>query len=75
MKLNRSYVVNAIETQGRYYSGNGKEFVPSYQIEYSRNGGLSWHKWKDFHGSSVSKTPFLFSILNHDSSAASCIDI
>lgn len=62
VKLNRSYVINGIETQGRYYLGNGKEFVPSYQVEYSRNGGQTWHKWKDFHGSSVS---ILFIIYVH----------
>lgn len=54
VKLNRSHVISAIETQGRFGMGNGKEFVPSYQVEYSRNGGSSWHKWKDFRGSSVS---------------------
>lgn len=51
-KFNKSYVVTAIETQGRF---GGKEFVPSYQVEYSRNGGLTWHKWKDLKGSSVSR--------------------
>lgn len=54
VKLNRSFVVSAIETQGRFGMGSGKEFTPSYQVEYSRNGGQSWHKWKDFRGSSVS---------------------
>lgn len=54
VKLNRSYVISAIETQGRFGMGSGKEFVPSYQVEYSRNGGKSWHKWKDFRGSGVS---------------------
>lgn len=56
MKLNRSYVISAIETQGRFGMGNGKEFVPSYQVEYSRNSGKSWHKWKDFRGSGVSSS-------------------
>lgn len=54
VKLNRSYVVSAIETQGRFSMGSGKEFVPSYQVEYSRDNGRTWHKWKDFRGASVS---------------------
>lgn len=53
-KLNRSFVVSAIETQGRFGMSSGREFVPSYQVEYSRDGGQTWHKWKDFRGSSVS---------------------
>lgn len=59
MKLNRSYVVTAIETQGRFAMGSGHEFMPNYQIEYSRNAGLSWHKWKDFKGSYVSVLPIV----------------
>jgi hypothetical protein len=54
VKFNRSFVISAIETQGRFALGSGKEFVPSYQIIYSRNNGLTWHKWKDFRGSHVS---------------------
>lgn len=54
VKLNRSFVVTAIETQGRFAMGSGKEYTPMYSVEYSRNGGLRWHKWKDFRGSTVS---------------------
>lgn len=56
VKLNKSFTITAIETQGRNGLGAGKEFVPFYQIEYSRNSGLTWHKWKDLRGSSVSIT-------------------
>lgn len=52
VKFNKSFVITAIETQGRF---GGQESVPLFQIEYSRNGGQTWHKWKDFRGSSVSK--------------------
>lgn len=55
VKLNRSYVVSAIETQGRFGLGSLKEYVPSYQIEYSRDSGRTWHKWRDIHGYSVSR--------------------
>lgn len=51
-------MITAIETQGRFGMGSGKEFVPSYQVEYSRNGGLSWHKWKDLRGLNVSIVTF-----------------
>ena len=56
VRLNRSHVITAVETQGRFALGSGKEFAPAYQIEYSRNGGLTWHKWKDVRGPSVSVT-------------------
>lgn len=58
-KLNRSHVITAIETQGRFALGSGKEFVPAYQVEYSRNGGRTWHRWKDIRGASVSVSLFL----------------
>lgn len=64
VKLNRSFVISAIETQGRFALGSGKEFVPSYQIEYSRNNGLTWHKWKDFRGSSVSVVLVFLSVFH-----------
>lgn len=54
VKLNRSHVISAIETQGRYGFGSGREYVTHYQIEYSRDSGKSWHKWRDYKGNYVS---------------------
>lgn len=70
-------MITAIETEGRFGMGSGKEYVPSYQIEYSRNGGLSWHKWKDIRGSNVSiviitrSVVIMFSITSSSSMASS----
>lgn len=53
-KLNRSYVVTAIETQGRFFMGNGKEFTPSYYVMFSRDSGATWNTWRDVRGGQVS---------------------
>lgn len=50
------FVITAISTQGRFGNGMGVEFVEEYWVEYSRDGGKSWHKWKSQQGSHVSVT-------------------
>jgi len=47
------FVITAISTQGRFGNGMGVEFVEEYWVEYSRDGGKSWHKWKSQQGSHI----------------------
>lgn len=45
------FVITGIGTQGRFGNGHGVEFVEEYWIEYSRDKGGTWHKWKNRKGS------------------------
>lgn len=54
VNLNQSFVITAIATQGRFGNGNGVEFVEEFWLEFSRDAGLTWHKWKNRRGSHVS---------------------
>ncbi|XP_054158125.1 discoidin domain-containing receptor 2-like isoform X2 [Oppia nitens] len=40
------HIVTGVATQGRYGNGYGVEFVEEYWIEYSRDNGTNWIKWK-----------------------------
>lgn len=43
-------MVTAIETLGRFGNGMGVEFVEEYWVEYSRDFGQTWIKWRNKKG-------------------------
>ena len=40
------HVISAIETQGRFGNGQGKEFTEQYRVEYWRPEFTAWKKFK-----------------------------
>lgn len=54
VNLSAPFVITAISTQGRFGNGVGVEFVDEFWLEYSRDFGKTWHKWKSRKGSHVS---------------------
>ena len=56
VNLTKRFVVTGIATQGRFGSGAGVEFLEEYWVEYSRDFGSTWIKWRNkkgahlFHG-------------------------
>ena len=50
VNLTTRYTVTGIATQGRFGNGMGVEYVEEYWIEYSRDGGQTWTKWKNRKG-------------------------
>lgn len=63
VNLTQRYVITSVATQGRFGNGLGLEFVEEYYLEYSRDGGLTWAKWKNSKGNHVSD--YLFNPINH----------
>jgi hypothetical protein len=55
VNLTNRFVVTGISTQGRFGNGVGIEYVQEFWIEYSRNQGQTWIKWKDRKGISLLK--------------------
>lgn len=53
VNLTQRYVITEVATQGRFGNGHGLEFTEEYFIEYSRDFGLSWSKWKNSKGQTV----------------------
>ncbi|KAI1300258.1 Discoidin domain-containing receptor 2 [Halotydeus destructor] len=51
INLTDRHVVTGVATQGRFGNGLGVEYVEEFWIEYSRDNGRSWHKWKNRKGS------------------------
>lgn len=51
--FNERKVINGIATQGRYGGGVGVEFAEEFYLEYSRDNGLTWTKWKNRKGNHV----------------------
>ncbi len=45
--------MTGVATQGRFGNGYGAEFVEEYWIEYSRDNGSVWHRWKNADGNHV----------------------
>lgn len=62
VNLTQRYVITSVATQGRFGNGLGLEFVEEYYLEYSRDGGLTWAKWKNSKGNHVSD--YLFNPIN-----------
>ncbi|XP_074599488.1 uncharacterized protein LOC141853883 [Brevipalpus obovatus] len=50
VNLNQRYTITAIATQGRFGNGRGLEFTEEYYVEYSRDFGTTWSKWKNHRG-------------------------
>ncbi|CAG2170471.1 unnamed protein product, partial [Oppiella nova] len=50
VSLGDRHVVTGVATQGRYGNGYGVEFVEEYWIEYSRDNGTTWIRWKSTEG-------------------------
>ena len=55
VSLNQRFVITAIATQGRFGNGRGLEFTEEYYVEYSRDFGTTWSKWKNHRGQTVRK--------------------
>ncbi|RWS16002.1 discoidin domain-containing receptor 2-like protein [Dinothrombium tinctorium] len=55
VNLTDRYVITAVATQGRFGNGLGVEYVEEYWIEYSRDAGNTWRKWKNRKGSHILK--------------------
>lgn len=43
-------VVSMVETQGRFGNGQGQEFAPNYLLEYQRESGQRWIRFRDRKG-------------------------
>ncbi|KAI3480386.1 hypothetical protein L1887_57462 [Cichorium endivia] len=48
-------VINGVATQGRFGNSVGVEFTEEFYLEYSRDGGLTWTKWKNHKGNHLLK--------------------
>ncbi|EPB80544.1 f5/8 type C domain protein, partial [Ancylostoma ceylanicum] len=46
INLENTYLVTAVETQGRYGNGTGREFVSEYMIDYLRPGS-KWIRYRN----------------------------
>jgi len=55
VNLTERFVITSISTQGRYGNGMGVEYVDEFWVEYSRDYGASWLKWKDRKGTYILK--------------------
>ena len=55
VNLTDRFVITAVSTQGRFGHGMGVEFVEEYWLEYSRDYGMTWFKWKDRKGTYILK--------------------
>lgn len=53
VNLTTRFTITGIATQGRFGNGMGVEYVEEYWIEYSRDGGRSWTKWKNRKGNHI----------------------
>ncbi|VDM51713.1 unnamed protein product [Angiostrongylus costaricensis] len=49
INLESTYIVTAVETQGRYGNGTGREFVSEYMIDYLRPGS-KWIRYRNRSG-------------------------
>lgn len=50
VNLTDRYVITTVATQGRFGNGNGREYLEEYFIEYSRDFGSTWTKWRNSKG-------------------------
>ncbi len=48
------FFINAVETQGRFGNGQGKEYAEYYQIQYQRDNQSS--DWITYHSKTTNKT-------------------
>lgn len=60
VNLTQRFVIAGVATQGRFGNNLGVEYIEEYWIEYSRDAGLTWHKWKNRKGSHVSSVGITF---------------
>uniref|UniRef100_A0A0K0DZE7 Protein kinase domain-containing protein n=1 Tax=Strongyloides stercoralis TaxID=6248 RepID=A0A0K0DZE7_STRER len=49
INLEKLFIIHAIETQGRYSNGTGREYASQYYIDYMRNGSR-WIRYKNRSG-------------------------
>ena len=56
-------MINGVATQGRYGNSVGVEYAEEFYLEYSRDGGLTWTKWKDRKGNHVRR--IIEFLINH----------
>ncbi len=54
IELHQLFFINAIETQGRFDNGQGKEYAEFYQIQYQRENNSSY--WIDYYNKKTNKT-------------------
>lgn len=55
MHFHERKVINGVATQGRFGNAVGVEFAEEFYLEYSRDGGLTWIKWKNHKGNHLLK--------------------
>ncbi len=55
--MRQLFFINAVETQGRFVNGQGKEYAEYYQIQYQRDNKSS--DWITYHTKSANKTVWL----------------
>lgn len=53
------HVITAISTQGRFGNGMGAEFVEEYWLEYSRDNGLTWKRFRERHNAGDDEVSWL----------------
>ena len=53
INLTERHVITGVSTQGRFGNGLGAEYVEEYWIEFSRDNGVTWHKWKNRRGNHI----------------------
>uniref|UniRef100_A0A1I7RJS2 Discoidin domain-containing receptor 2 n=2 Tax=Bursaphelenchus xylophilus TaxID=6326 RepID=A0A1I7RJS2_BURXY len=46
VSFNKTHVIRAIETQGRYGNGTGREFAQQYMLDYWRQGTTKWIRYR-----------------------------
>lgn len=54
IEFRQLFVINAVETQGRFGNGQGKEYAEFYQIQYQRDNQSS--EWITYRNSATNKT-------------------
>lgn len=58
IEFRQLFFVNAIETQGRFGNGQGREYAEFYQIQYQRDNQSS--EWITYYDKNTNKTVRLF---------------
>lgn len=75
INLEKTHVITAIETQGRFGNGTGREYATEYMVDYLRPGS-KWIRYKNRTGHTVifilfpSRTTFQYMSANLDTTTA-----
>ncbi|CAD5231215.1 unnamed protein product [Bursaphelenchus okinawaensis] len=58
VSFNKTHVIRAVETQGRYGNGTGREFAQQYMLDYWRQGTTKWIRYRLRNGSELIEANF-----------------